>query len=128
MVSAPHCQMSLRAASHNKEILMSLKKLQQIYLSQCNGDWEHSWGITISTIDNPGWWFSFQLEGTPLALYPLDKFIMEKDANDWLHCWKKDNVFEGACSPQNLEKLINIFVEWWETGLSKIGNLEEHLG
>jgi hypothetical protein len=25
------------------------------YTKQCNGDWEHSYGIRIDTIDNPGW-------------------------------------------------------------------------
>ena len=29
--------------------------LQAWYVSQCDGDWEHQNGISISTLDNPGW-------------------------------------------------------------------------
>lgn len=25
------------------------------YASQCDGDWEHEHGMSIETIDNPGW-------------------------------------------------------------------------
>ena len=31
------------------------QRLQKWYKSQCNGDWEHSFGIKIETLDNPGW-------------------------------------------------------------------------
>jgi hypothetical protein len=29
--------------------------LEQWYFRQCNGDWEHTHGIIIETLDNPGW-------------------------------------------------------------------------
>jgi hypothetical protein len=29
--------------------------LTQWYLAQCNEDWEHSYGVAIGTLDNPGW-------------------------------------------------------------------------
>ncbi|GHB54781.1 hypothetical protein GCM10010331_48120 [Streptomyces xanthochromogenes] len=32
-----------------------LDRLQSWYSAQCNGDWEHEWGIKIDTLDNPGW-------------------------------------------------------------------------
>lgn len=32
----------------------ALEWLTSWYKTQCNGDWEHSYGIEISTIDNPG--------------------------------------------------------------------------
>jgi len=32
-----------------------LKWLQQWYSEHCDGAWEHGFGITIETIDNPGW-------------------------------------------------------------------------
>jgi Immunity protein 53 len=38
--------------------------LQKWYQSQCNGDWEHSYGITIQTLDNPGWSLFVNLDGT----------------------------------------------------------------
>jgi hypothetical protein len=33
----------------------ALAWLMQWYLAQCNQDWEHEFGITIATLDNPGW-------------------------------------------------------------------------
>ena len=29
--------------------------LQGWYMAHCDDDWEHSFGVTIETIDNPGW-------------------------------------------------------------------------
>jgi hypothetical protein len=31
-----------------------LKRLQDWYVSQCDGGWEHTYGISIDTLDNPG--------------------------------------------------------------------------
>ncbi|MFE4959105.1 Imm53 family immunity protein [Streptomyces sp. NPDC056653] len=28
--------------------------LQNRYAQQCDGDWEHEWGVKIATLDNPG--------------------------------------------------------------------------
>ena len=33
----------------------ALQSLQDWYLAQCNGDWEHTYGVSIGTLDNPGW-------------------------------------------------------------------------
>lgn len=33
----------------------TLDKIQNWYRSNCKGDWEHSFGVQIDTIDNPGW-------------------------------------------------------------------------
>jgi hypothetical protein len=32
-----------------------LNELQVWYGAQCNGSWEHTYGIKIETLDNPGW-------------------------------------------------------------------------
>lgn len=29
--------------------------LQEWYIQNCDGDWEHCYGIKIGTLDNPGW-------------------------------------------------------------------------
>ena len=34
------------------------------YQSNCNGDWEHQYGITIETTDNPGWSVKIDLKNT----------------------------------------------------------------
>jgi hypothetical protein len=35
--------------------MSTLARLEACYLRQCNGDWEHLYGITIETLDNAGW-------------------------------------------------------------------------
>ena len=35
--------------------------IEKWYKGNCNGDWEHSYGITIETLDNPGWDFTIDL-------------------------------------------------------------------
>jgi Immunity protein 53 len=44
----------------------ALQELQQWYQSQCNGDWEHTYGVKIDTLDNPGWSVTIELADTYL--------------------------------------------------------------
>ncbi|MGT2440121.1 Imm53 family immunity protein [Bradyrhizobium betae] len=44
-----------------------LERLERWYAAQCNGDWEHTYGITIETLDNPGWSFKVELRDTYLS-------------------------------------------------------------
>jgi hypothetical protein len=30
-----------------------LERLERWYAAQCNGDWKHTYGITLETLDNP---------------------------------------------------------------------------
>ena len=34
---------------------MDIAGLEDWYADLCNGDWEHTGGIKIETLDNPGW-------------------------------------------------------------------------
>jgi hypothetical protein len=52
-----------------------LEELQRWYEAQCDGDWEHEFGATIATLDNPGWTVDIDLERTPLegrAFTPIE--------------------------------------------------------
>lgn len=44
----------------------ALYLLQRWYLGQCNDEWEHSFGVAIETLDNPGWSLRIELEETSL--------------------------------------------------------------
>jgi hypothetical protein len=44
---------------------MGLSILENWYSPQCNGHWEHGFGVRISTIDNPGWSADIDLHDTP---------------------------------------------------------------
>jgi hypothetical protein len=64
-----------------------LKHLQDWYSSQCNDDWEQTYGISITTLDNPGWSLKVALTDTDLSDRVFEEVIFEgKDKNDWYQC------------------------------------------
>jgi Immunity protein 53 len=92
--------------------------LQNWYLSYCDGDREHQYGISIDTLDNPGWRVRIDLRGTKLEKSDFEKLKIERTDSDWVHCWtdKKLNTrtFEAAGGPLNLGEIIGIFRKWYE--------------
>lgn len=90
--------------------MTAIKRVQNWYLQQCNGDWEHSFGITIETLDNPGWWIKIDLEGTSLenAIFELTEY---KSELDWFFIKVKDCKFDASGDPTKLEFLITYFLD-----------------
>ena len=95
--------------------LTPLEKLQEWYSQNCNGDWEHLYGITIENIDNPGWSVKINLAETGLEEvdFPEAKTQRENE-NDWYYCQKKGSDFLGAGGPFNLTEIVTIFLDWAE--------------
>jgi hypothetical protein len=97
---------------------MSLDELQKWYVSQCDGDWEHTYGLAIGTLDNPGWSLKVDLAGTALEGKPFAGFSygVGKDAvnsgDDWIDCKVKDNRFLAFGGPQKLKEMIDVFLRW----------------
>ena len=71
--------------------------LQDWYSGRCDGDWEHSYGVRIGTLDNPGWQLDIALEGTELEGASFRKVDRHNstDENDWTICWVESNYFRG---------------------------------
>ena len=88
--------------------------LQKWYSSQCDGDWEHEFGVTIDTVDNPGWYVTINLRGTLLENCSFTPIEIETDEMNWFFCLKRDDKFESSCSPLYLTKVLQIFQEWAE--------------
>ncbi len=91
------------------------------YYLHCDGDWEHGSGIKIGTLDNPGWNLTVNIERTECEDKEFKKIIIERSENDWLHCFVKDNKFEGPCGPFNLPEVLEIFKDWAEKCKSEKG-------
>ena len=92
----------------------ALDALSQWYKAQCNGDWEHSYGISIDTLDNPGWALRIDLTETPLANLPfatLNRGDSESDS-DWIHCSVQSKQFVASGGATNLNELVEIFLTW----------------
>lgn len=95
-----------------------LDRLIRWYESQCNGDWEHTWGIKIDTLDNPGWKVEINLQGTALAsrkFEPVAEGLSVEgwpNSERWIQCSVGDNLFHGAGDSQQLQRILKIFLDW----------------
>jgi Immunity protein 53 len=96
-------------------MLSSLQRLAEWYSSQCNGDWEHSYGITISTLDNPGFAIDIALAGTALESKPYEERKDSYESSDrWMICRRTAERFEGRGAPSRLDDIITEFLMWSE--------------
>lgn len=91
-----------------------LEWLQRWYAGQCDGDWEHEWGVKIGTLDNPGWWVVIDLEDTDLEAREYSKVDIKRSETDWFFTRVQDQRFSASCGPGNLTEVLTIFREWVE--------------
>jgi hypothetical protein len=95
-----------------------IEDIQAWYHAQCDGDWEHSWGVKIGTLDNPGWSLEINLIGTSLEGVPFEplEYRVGKDSNpednDWYVCKVENKVFRGFGGPHHLKTLLQKFLQW----------------
>lgn len=89
-----------------------LEWIQKWYASNCDGDWEHIYGIDIYTLDNPGWEVDIELINTDLEFVHFETIQKYINENDWIYCTVVDGVFEGSGSADKLEEILKIFKEW----------------
>lgn len=90
-----------------------LKSLQQWYASQCNGAWEHICGISIDTLDNPGWSVKIDIADTYLLGRTFDEVRVEgANKDDWYVCKVENNAFKAMGGPNRLFDVIAVFIEW----------------
>ena len=88
--------------------------------SQCDGEWEHKYGVTIQTLDNPGWMVQIDLTGTTLENASMEAYSTSTIRNgteqnpDWISVSVKDRKFVAASGPGSLERICNVFQEWAE--------------
>ncbi len=83
--------------------------IQDWYVSQCDDEWEHSYGVEINTLDNPGWRVSIDLTSTALDNQSMIAIQTERTDLDWMHCWVRDKQFQGAGGPNNLLEILTVF-------------------
>ena len=89
-----------------------LARLQAWYRSNCDGDWEHTYGIQIENLDNPGWHLSVDIEeidADEMTFVPVE---VHHSAEDWYQCFLRDGKFKGYGGAQNLTDLLRTFLEW----------------
>lgn len=93
-----------------------LEWLQAWYLSQCDGEWEHDYGVSIGTLDNPGWFLKVSLKGTDSegrSMLPYERHAAE---DDWVVCSVEDGEFRGFGDGRKLGEILRRFRCWMEQG------------
>lgn len=89
-----------------------LDRLMTWYRAQCNGDWEHQYGVSIETIDNPGWSITIDTNETAEPLTDRAKEIVNHDSEtEWMVFWVEDGAFEARGGANELGKMIEQFLE-----------------
>lgn len=96
----------------------AINQIENWYSSQCNGEWEHTFGVTIETLDNPGWSMRVDLAETPLKGVSFSPIKREVSEENWIHARVEEGCFVGFGGSKNLEELISIFTSW-------VGSIEE---
>ncbi|WP_163341178.1 immunity 53 family protein [Desulfopila sp. IMCC35008] len=98
--------------------MKAIKELEEWYLSQCNEDWEHTYGVEIGTLDNPGWLLKIDLMDTDLEDSEYQEFSYgvgeeaDTSGDNWLITKLENGKFVGYGGPQKLEELIRLFLAW----------------
>jgi hypothetical protein len=91
----------------NESTASTLQRLCAWYRSQCDGEWEHDWGVKIGTLDNPGWCVEINLQGTRLEHVPFDE-----DETEWIICRRQGQTFQISCGPERLDAALQVFLDW----------------
>ncbi len=90
----------------------NLTWLQSWYRRQCDGLWEHSNGIRIDTLDNPGWSLEIDLSGTFWENAEFDSFSIDNNEEDWMSCEVRARSFLAHGDPGKLRRMILVFRDW----------------
>ena len=97
--------------------------LSRWYLAQCNGDWEHSYGVKIDTLDNPGWWLKIaltdtQMQGRAFELVehggPSSDLEEWQQTGSWWVARVEGDIFHLSCGPLDLSAAVGVFRRWVE--------------
>ncbi|MBC8044635.1 MAG: immunity 53 family protein [Rhizobacter sp.] len=97
----------------------TLEWIQKWYHAQCNEDWEHTFGVKIDTVDNPGWWVEIDLAETELERFVLEEPLHKNSEEDWYFIKVEDSKFTASGDPSKLIVLLKRFREIVEAEAQK---------
>ena len=84
---------SLLGASEGSE---GIRFIQSWYASNCDGEWEHEYGIRMATSDNPGWYIEIDVSETSLENVLVERMRHEFPGGGWMIAWRKRGLFRKA--------------------------------
>lgn len=83
--------------------------MEKWYQSNCDGQWEHSHGIEIGSLDNPGWYVNIDLNDTQYERLQMKEIKRDQGDDDWIRCMISDGVFTGVGDCLKLYEILKIF-------------------
>ena len=91
-----------------------LDRLDAWLKDQSDGLWEHSYGVTIESADNPGWGMDVDLVGTPLGAVPFEEVRFRESESSWYGCSRDATQWHGGGSLGALPAILSVFLDWAE--------------
>jgi hypothetical protein len=85
---------------------MSLSALERWYASQCDGEWEHGYGVRIDTLDNPGWRVHIGLHGTKKQDASLARVALTRSQDDWILIGSRNRNFKLHVDPRTCQRRL----------------------
>ena len=92
------------------------------YESQCDGDWEHYYGIQIETTDNPGWSVTIETNGTEQVLSDIPWTLNGDMEQQWFGYKVEEGAFKAAGDPSKLDHLLGLFIEVYQQNRNREQN------
>jgi hypothetical protein len=83
--------------------------LQDWYINQCDGEWEHDEGIRIFSSDNPGWIVKINVKGTEADNFEVPWKLIETSEQDWYGYKIEDGLYYASGDATKLSLLLLIF-------------------
>ena len=83
--------------------------IEKWYESNCDGDWEHSYGVKIETLDNPGWSVKIDTNFTPQSLVDSDWEMHEQSNENWFGYKVVNGLYDAAGDPHKLQFILAHF-------------------
>jgi hypothetical protein len=90
----------------------TFRELQDWYAAQCDEEWEHKFGVSITTLDNPGWGVEIDLSGTWLETKAFEPVERDEKSENWIVCKLQNGKFTAYGGPSQLQQMIEIFLAW----------------
>lgn len=84
--------------------------LQRWYARQCDGDWEHSHGVRLDTLDSPGWMLTVDLVGTELTGSSLPRSRVDRSDVDWVQSEVLSDKYIACGGVFNLQEILRQFI------------------
>ncbi|MET8711036.1 MULTISPECIES: immunity 53 family protein [Streptomyces] len=103
-----------RSRSAARDEYRGTRYIQSWYASNCDGEWEHEFGVRMATTDNPGWHIEVDVSETDLEGVEVRRERRELPEGGWMIAWSDGRTFQAACDPGSLGEVDALFEGWAE--------------